>query len=52
MFQMEISMFPLILVTNSKMEKKWLQFFENHDGDSRNLELFLLRFSDVADESK
>jgi len=47
MFQIEVPMFPLILVTIGEKVKKWQQFSEVLDGGGRHLELWLLRFIDV-----
>jgi len=40
MFQIEVSMFPLILVTIGQIVNKWQQFFEIQDGGSRYVEKF------------
>jgi len=40
MFQMEVTMFPLFLVTIGQILKKWQQFFEIQDGGSRHLEKY------------
>jgi len=44
MFQIEVPMFSLLLVTIGQKLKKWQQFFEIQDGGGRHLELCLLRF--------
>jgi len=40
MFQIEVPMFSLILVTIGQILKKWQQFFEIQDGGSRHLEKY------------
>jgi len=40
MFQMEVAMFPLILVMIGQILKKWQQFFEIQDGGCRHLEKY------------
>jgi len=40
MFQIEVLMFPLILVTIGQILKKWQQFFQIQDGGSRHLEKY------------
>jgi len=40
MFQIEVPMFPLILVKIGQILKKWQQFFEIQDGGSRHLEKY------------
>jgi len=40
MFQIEVLMFPLILVTIGQIVKKWQQCFEIQDGGSRHLEKY------------
>jgi len=40
MFQIEVVMFSLILVTIGQTLKKWQQFFEIQDGGSRHLEKY------------
>jgi len=49
MLQIEVPMFPLILVTIGQILKKWQQLFEIQDGGGRHLELWLLRFFIVID---
>jgi len=49
MFQIEVPMFPEMLVTIGQIVKKWQQFFEIQDGGGHHLELWLLRFVDVTD---
>jgi len=48
-FQIEVPMFPLILVTIGQIVKKWQQFFEIQDGGGRHLKLWFLRFFNVTD---
>jgi len=48
MFQIEVPMFPQILVTIGRIVEKWQQFFEIQDVGGRNLELWLRRFFDVT----
>jgi len=40
MLQIEVPMFPLILVTIDQIVKKWQQFFKIQDGGSRHLEKY------------
>jgi len=40
MFQIEVPMFPLILVMMGQILKKWQQFFKIQDGGSRHLEKY------------
>jgi len=40
MFQIEVPMFSLILVTIGQILNKWQQFFEIQDGGSRHLEKY------------
>jgi len=40
MFQIEVPMFSLILVTIGQVVKKWQQFFEIEDGGSHRLEKY------------
>jgi len=40
MFQIDVPMFPLILVTMGQILKQWQQFFEIQDGGSRHLEKY------------
>jgi len=49
MFQIEVSMFPLILVTIGQIVKKWQQFFEIQDGGDRHLQFLKLCVYDVID---
>jgi len=49
MFQIEVPIFPLILVTIGQIEMKWQQFFEIQDGGDRHLEFLKLVISDVID---
>jgi len=49
MFQIEVPMFPKILVTIGQIVNKWQQFFEFQDGGGRHLQLCLRRFFDVTD---
>jgi len=49
MCQIEVPMFPQILVTIGQILKKWQPFFEIHDGGGRHLELWLLRLFNIAD---
>jgi len=48
-FQIEVPMFPLMLVTMSQIVKKWQTFFEIQDGNVRHLKLWLPRLFDVTD---
>jgi len=49
MFQIEVQMFPLILLTIGQILKKWQQLFEIQDGGGRHLELWLLIFFSIID---
>jgi len=49
MFQSEVSMFPLILVTIGQIVKKWQHFFEIQDGGDSYLQFLKLCISDVID---
>jgi len=49
MFQIEVPMSPLILVTIGQIVKKWQQFFEIQDGGHRHLVFLKLCVSDVID---
>jgi len=48
-FQIEVPMFPLLLVTIGQILKNWQQLFEIQDSGGHHLELWLLRFVVVAD---
>jgi len=49
MFEIEVPMFPLILVMIGKIVKKWQQFFEIQDGGDRRLEFSKVCIFDVID---
>jgi len=49
LFQIEVPMFPLIVVTIGQIVKIWQQFFEIQDGGDRYLEFLKLCISDVIE---